>query len=149
MSSPTSSRSSATSTMRSSSPSSCRRSGSNGSRRYGDSSAGVGEYLNRNRRSRVRCSTSAAASNVRKHTVERPRHLGRIQRVDEQPCVSDLPSAAAAHEAAKLLMVRPSLPRRLFLQRAEGSQVTVSREDLFHRGGSESANELVLQVCHA
>jgi hypothetical protein len=82
-----------------------------------------------------------------KYPVERPRHLAEIQRVDEQTRVSDLPAAAAAHEAAKLLFVCPSLPRRLLLEGAEGSKVALGVNDLFHGGGTESADQLVLQVC--
>jgi hypothetical protein len=84
-----------------------------------------------------------------KYQVERPRNLAEIQRIDEQTRVSDLPAAAAAHEAPKLLFMCPSLPRRLLLEGAEGSKVTPGVNDLFHRGGTESADQLVLQVCDA
>jgi len=84
-----------------------------------------------------------------KYTVQRPGHLAEIQRIDEQARVSDLPAAAAAHEAPKLLLIGPFLPRRLLLERAEGSKVTLSVDDLFHGGGTESADQLVLQVCDA
>jgi hypothetical protein len=81
-----------------------------------------------------------------KYAVERPRYLGEVKRVDEQTRVSDLPAAAAAHEAPKLVLNRPSMPRRLLLEGAEGSKVALSVDDLFHRCGSESADQLVLQV---
>jgi hypothetical protein len=81
-----------------------------------------------------------------KYQVKRPRNLAEIQRIDEQTRVSDLPAAAAAHEAPKLLFICPSLPRRLLLEGAEGSKVTLGVNDLFHRGGTESADQLVLQV---
>jgi hypothetical protein len=84
-----------------------------------------------------------------KYKVKRPRHVGQIQRIDEQTRVSDLPAAAAAHEAPKLLLSRSSLPRRLLLEGAEGSKVTLSLDDPFHGGGTESADQLVLQVCDA
>ena len=84
-----------------------------------------------------------------KYQFKRPRHLGEIKRVDEQTCVSDLPTAAAAHEAPKLRLNGPSLPRRLLLEGAEGSKVSLSVNDLFHGGGIESADQLVLQVCNA
>ncbi len=83
------------------------------------------------------------------HQVERPRHSGEIKRVDEQARVSSLSAAAAAHEAPKLLLSGPSLPRRLLLEGAERSKVTLSLDDVFHGSGAESANELVLQVCDA
>jgi hypothetical protein len=84
-----------------------------------------------------------------KYQVKRSRHLAEIQRVDEQTRVSDLPAAAAAHEAPKLLFSGASLPRRLLLQGAERSKLTLSVHDLFHGGGTESADQLVLQVCDA
>ncbi len=84
-----------------------------------------------------------------KHTVQRPRHLGEIQRVDEQGRVLDLPAAAGAHEAPKLLLIGPSLLRRLFLEGAERSKLTLSVNDLFHGGSSEGADQLVLQVREA
>src|SRR5207245_1525210 len=90
-----------------------------------------------------------SASHVRKHQVERPRHLAEIERLDEQPRVSDLPPAAAAHEAPKLLLGGPSLPRSLLLQGAERSELALTVDDLFHGGGAESADQLVLQVCDA
>jgi hypothetical protein len=84
-----------------------------------------------------------------KDEVKRPRHSVEIERIDEQARVSDLPAAAAAHEAPKLLFCCPSLPRRLLLQGAEGSKVTLRVDDLLHGGGTESADQLVLQICVA
>jgi len=81
--------------------------------------------------------------------VERPRHLGEIERIDEETRVADLPPPAAAHEAPKLLFGGPSLPRGLLLEGAEGSQLALSADDLFDGGGAESADQLVLQVCVA
>jgi hypothetical protein len=75
--------------------------------------------------------------------------LLEIKRLDEQTRVSDLPPAAAAHEAPKLLLSGPSLPRRLLLQGTERSKLTLSVDDLLHGGGTESADQLVLQVCDA
>ncbi len=83
------------------------------------------------------------------HQVERTRHLGEIERLDEQARVPDLAAAAAAHEAPKLLLGGPSLPRGLLLEGAEGSKVSESVDDLFHGGGTESADQLVLEVCDA
>jgi hypothetical protein len=84
-----------------------------------------------------------------KYQVKRPRHSGEIERIDEQTRVSDLSPAAAAHEAPKLLLSGPSLPRSLLLERTEGPELTLSLDDLLHGGGTESADQLVLQVCHA
>jgi hypothetical protein len=41
------------------------------------------------------------------------------------------------------------LPRRLLLESAEGSKVSLSVNDPFHRGGTERPDQLVLQVCDA
>ena len=83
------------------------------------------------------------------YLVKRPRHLGELKRLDEQTRVSDLPAPATAHEAPKLLFVSPSLPRSLLLEGAEGPKLTLSVNDLFHGGGTESADQLFLQVCVA
>ena len=84
-----------------------------------------------------------------KHQVERPGDSDEIERIDQQTRVSDLPAAAAAHEAPKLFLGGPSLPRRLLLECAERSKVTLSVDDLLHGGGTQSADQLVLQICDA
>ena len=86
---------------------------------------------------------------MREYPVERARHLVEVERFHEQARVSNLPTAAAAHEAAKLLLERPSLPRGLLLERAERSEVSVSVDDPFDRGGAESADQLVFEVADA
>jgi hypothetical protein len=68
----------------------------------------------------ARCSSSSRsssvdASDVSKYTVQRPRHLGEIQRVDEETRVADLPAGAAAHEAPQLPFDSLPSPRRLLL----------------------------------
>jgi len=92
---------------------------------------------------------AAAGSDMSKYLVKRPRHLGELKRLDEQTRVSDLPAPAAAHEAPKLLLVSPSLPRSLLLEGAERPKLTLSVNHLFHRGGTKSADQLFLQVCIA
>jgi hypothetical protein len=82
-------------------------------------------------------------------TVQRPRHAAQVERFDEQARVADLAAAAAAHEAPKLFLDGPPLPRGLLLERPEGAEVTLSVDDLFHRGSAESADEFLLQVCDA
>ena len=84
-----------------------------------------------------------------KHQAKRAGHLREVERIDEQTRVSDLPAAAAAHEAPKLLLSRSSLPRRLLLEGTERAKVTLSADDLLHGGGAESADQLVLQICDA
>ena len=81
--------------------------------------------------------------------LERPRHLAEIQRIDEQPRVPDLPTAAAAHEAPKLLLSCALSPLWLLLQCAKRSQLALSLNDPFHRLGTQSTDQLVLQVCRA
>jgi hypothetical protein len=76
-----------------------------------------------------------------KYSLERPRHVAEIDGVNEQSRVSDLPAAAAAHEAPKLLLGGPSLPRRLLLEGAERSEVSLRVDDLFHGGGTEGADQ--------
>jgi hypothetical protein len=93
--------------------------------------------------------SSRIPSDVSEDTVQRPRHLGELQGVDEQTGVSDFAAAAAAHEAPKLLLIAPSFPRRLLLEGAERAKLALTLNDLFHGGGTESANQLVLQVCDA
>ena len=68
-----------------------------------------------------------------------------MQRVDEQARVSDLPASATTHEAPKLLLSGPSLPRRLLLEGAERSKLTLGVEDLFYGGGTERADQLILR----
>ena len=89
-----------------------------------------------------------AASDVSEDTVERPRHSGQIQRVDERTRIPDLP-AVAAEPAPELLFRAPSSPRRLLLQGAERLQVTLRLDDLLHGRGAEGTDQLVLQVCDA
>jgi hypothetical protein len=84
---------------------------------------------------------------VRQRAVERPRHLGEIERIDEQLCVPDLSATATAHEASKLLLGGATSPRGLLLQCAKRSELTFSVNDLFHRRGTKSADQLVLEVC--
>jgi len=81
--------------------------------------------------------------------VQRPRHPCELQGVDEQPRVSDLAAASRAHEAPQLLLSGPSSLGRLLLEGAERPELTLSVDDLFHRGGAEGADQLVLQVCDA
>ena len=67
-----------------------------------------------------------------KDPVKRPGHLGEVERIDEQPGVSDLPATAATHKASKLLLGGPSSPLRLLLERPEASKVAVRVNHLYH-----------------
>jgi hypothetical protein len=51
-----------------------------------------------------------------------------------------------ADEAPKLLLAAPCSPRRLLLERAERSKLTLGLDNLFHTGGTKAADQLVLQV---
>jgi ubiquinone/menaquinone biosynthesis C-methylase UbiE len=83
---------------------------------------------------------------VRQHPVERPGHLGGLERLDEIARVANLPPAAAAHEAPELLGVRPSLPSRLLLEGAEGPELSLGVDDPLHGGGAQGPDQLVFQV---
>jgi len=80
------------------------------------------------------------ASDVSKYAVERSRHLGRIERVDQKPRVADAPAVSAAHEAPQLPLDSLPSPRRLLLEGAEGSKLALRVKDGFDGGGTESAN---------
>jgi hypothetical protein len=80
------------------------------------------------------------------YTIERSRHARELQRVDEQPRVADLPAAVGADETPKLLLAAPSSPGGLLLEDAERSKLTLGLDDLFHTGGTQAADQLVLQV---
>lgn len=86
---------------------------------------------------------------MRKDQIKRPRHMPEIKGLDKQARVSDLPAAATAHEAPQLFLSTPSLPRRLLLEGAERSKLSLSVNDAFHGVGTEGADQLVLQVCNA
>jgi hypothetical protein len=93
--------------------------------------------------------TDGRRSDVCKYPVQRPRHLGELEGLDEVSRVADLPAPAAAHEAPELLLQGPSSPRSLLLERAERAKVSVSLDDRFHRGGAESADQFLFEVCDA
>src|SRR2546423_4262062 len=87
-----------------------------------------------------------SASDVAQESIERPRHLPELERVHEQRCIADLPPAAAAHEAAELLLGAPALPPRLLLKRAERAEISLRLDDPFDRVGPQRADQLVLEV---
>src|SRR5438552_99869 len=94
-------------------------------------------------------SSSPGTKRVSKHAVQRPRYLRKIERLDEQTCVAELPAVGAAHEAPQLSFDSLASPGRLFLEGTEGSEVALRVEDGFDRGGAESADQLVLQIFDA
>jgi hypothetical protein len=92
---------------------------------------------------------AAFTSDMSKDPVKRPGHLHQVERIDEQLGVPDLTATAAAHETPKLFLCGPSSPLRLLLERPEASKVALSVNHLFHCGGTEGTDQLVLQVCDA
>jgi hypothetical protein len=80
-----------------------------------------------------------------KDPIERSRHGREVQRVDQQPRVAGLPAAVGADEAPELRLAAASLPR-LLLERAERPKLTLALDDLFHRGGTKAADQLVFKV---
>jgi hypothetical protein len=88
----------------------------------------------------------ASLSDVREQTIQRARHLIRLERVDEETRIPDLPAAAAAHETPQLLVGAPPFPRCLLLERAKGAQVTLNLEDPFDCVDPERTDQLVLEV---
>src|SRR6478609_3497820 len=92
---------------------------------------------------------SLALSDPRQQQIERTRHAGRVERLDEQARVADLPAAARAEEAAELRLRRASALGRLLLQRAEGPQLALRVYDPLDRLEPEGADQLVLEVVDA
>jgi hypothetical protein len=69
-----------------------------------------------------------------------------LERLDEVSRVSDLAPAAAPHEPPELLLQRPPLPGRLFLERAERAEISMSLDDLLDDGAAESTDQLLLEI---
>jgi hypothetical protein len=83
------------------------------------------------------------ASDVREHAVERARHATEIERLDQRPGELDLP---VREEAAELLLRRPASMRQLLLVGTKRAQVPVFRQDFLDSRGTQTANELVLEI---
>jgi hypothetical protein len=84
-----------------------------------------------------------------KYAVQRPRHAVEIQCVDEEGRELDLPASMRPEEAPQLLLLSPSSPGGLLLKGPERFKVTLRVDDLFHRGGPQGPDQLVLEVCDA
>ena len=80
------------------------------------------------------------------HAVERPRTLRRDPGRGRARPRLDLTAALRSDEAVELLLDRPSPPRRLLLEGAERSKLTLGVDQLLHGCGAERADQLVLQV---
>src|SRR5437773_6007983 len=80
------------------------------------------------------------------HAVEGRRYPIEVQRLDEEARIAGLAPAAAAHEAAQLILDRSSSPLDLFLERSKRRQVSVRLDHFQYAVGSESSDQLGLQV---
>ena len=80
------------------------------------------------------------------HELKRPRRGVRLECLDEQARVADLAAAAAAQEAAQLLLDGLVAPGRLLLQRAERAELAVRLGDRFDRLCAERPDQLALEV---
>src|SRR5262245_16923742 len=89
------------------------------------------------------------ASDVVEDALERPRHPAQVQRLDQERSIDDLPAARAAHESPELRREGPPLPLPLLLQRAEGGELALGADELFHDLGPEGPDQLVLQIFDA
>jgi len=83
---------------------------------------------------------------VLQDTVERPGHPVEIQRPDENSRGLDLSASLRPEEAPQLLLGGSSSPLTLVLEGAERFKLTLGLDDVFHGGGPDGANQLVLQV---
>lgn len=78
--------------------------------------------------------------------IERARHPRRIECLDKETSVVDLPPAVCAHEAPQLPLGRHVPLGGLPLEDAERSQLALPGDDLLDRLYAERADQLVLQV---
>src|SRR5690349_17368385 len=85
----------------------------------------------------------SAASHVSEHAVERPRDAIRVERVDEEARIADLP---VAEPASQLLLAGLRLLRGLLLERAKRSELPLPLGDLLDCIGAERADQLVLEI---
>ena len=92
------------------------------------------------------CSAWAAERAARARGWSGCRRGVRLECLDQQPRVADLAAAAAAHEAAQLLLDRLVAPGRLLLQRAERAEVAVDLGNRLDRVRAERADQLALEV---
>src|SRR6476646_10297712 len=80
------------------------------------------------------------------HEVERSRHLGEVEGLDQQGSEPALAAAFAPEEAAELGLAVTSPPRRLVLQRAQRRELILGFDDPLNTIDAECADELFLQV---
>jgi len=93
----------------------------------------------------VVCCRTALWMDVSQHKVERPRDVSSIKGVDQHVRIVDL-AAGVAQEAVELGFDSLAPPCRLLLEGAKGVELTLGGDNGLHRGGTESPNQLILQV---
>ena len=86
---------------------------------------------------------------MREYEIKRARHPRRIERLDEETSVVDLPPAVRPHEAPQLSLDRDITLGGLPLEEAKRSQLALPDDDPLDGLDSERADELVLQVIDA
>src|SRR5581483_1261994 len=95
---------------------------------------------------RVRAWLARASSDVGEDAGQRLRGAGEVDRLDEDPGIAQLAAVGAAHEAAQLCLDRPPSPGGLLLERPEGSQVAVFREQRLDARRAHRPYQLVLEI---
>src|SRR5205085_6517627 len=85
-------------------------------------------------------------SDVGQHAVERARNAIEVQRLDEQPRVTQLSPVGTAEEAPQLPLDVAAPPGRLLLEGSEWTEIPVGVEHLFHACGAECSDQLVLEI---
>src|SRR5512134_153210 len=88
----------------------------------------------------------SSGSDVSEQQVQRPRHVRKIERADEEGRVPSLPAAPGAHEAPELLLRGLPLLRRLTLERAERPELALGVDHVLHGVGADGTDQLVLEV---
>jgi hypothetical protein len=79
-------------------------------------------------------------------SVEWPRDVLDVERVDEQARIPDLAPSAAAHEPPQLFLKGPAAPLWHLLKRPEPVKIVVGREDLLNTLRAQRADQFLLQV---
>jgi hypothetical protein len=73
----------------------------------------------------------------------------KIDGLDEELRVADLPSIGTAHEAPQLVFDSPASPGRLLLEGMERVEVAVGGKNVLDGGRAQSSDQLILEIHHA
>src|SRR5437899_23945 len=79
------------------------------------------------------------------HAGQRARDSLRLEGLDEQRRIAEV-AATVLQPAAQLRLDRSASPRGLVLEIAERLELSLRGDDLLYAGGTERANQLVLEV---